>query len=58
MSHKLLGVIGVSAMLLAPLGAASAADMGMPYKAPLPPPPVVSWTGCYVDGGWGYGVWN
>ena len=30
----------------------------MPLKAPAPPPPVLSWTGCYVDGGWGYGFWN
>ena len=59
MSQKLLGVIGVSAILLAaPLGVASAADMGVPYKAPPPPPPAVSWTGCYVDAGYGYGLWD
>jgi len=58
MSHKLLGVIGVSAVLLAAPLAASAADMGMPMKAPAPPPPSVSWTGCYVDAGGGYGMWN
>jgi outer membrane immunogenic protein len=58
MSHKLLGILGVSAMLLAaPLGAASAADMSIPYKAP-PPPASFSWTGCYIDGGIGYGLWN
>jgi len=27
-------------------------------KAPPPPPPSISWTGCYVDGAWGYGMWN
>lgn len=38
-------------------GSALAADM--PLKAPMvPPAPVYSWTGCYVDGGWGYGLWN
>jgi outer membrane immunogenic protein len=58
MSHKLLGVIGVTAALLCAPLAASAADMGIPYKAPPPPPPPVSWTGCYVDAGWGYGLWN
>lgn len=58
MSHKLLGVIGVSAVLLAAPLAASAADMGMPMKAPAPPPPPVSWTGCYLDGGLGYGMSN
>jgi len=58
MTKNWLGVISVSAALLAAPLAASAADMGVPYtKAPLPPP-VMSWTGCYVDGGWGYGFWN
>ena len=40
---------------------AFAADMGAPvYKAPPPPPPapVYNWTGCYVDGGAGYGLWS
>ncbi len=54
MSKNLLGVISVSAALLAAPLAASAADLRMPLKAPMPVP-VVSWTGCYVDGGWGYG---
>jgi outer membrane immunogenic protein len=36
---------------------ASAADM--PVKAPLAPVVrVVSWTGCYVGAGGGYGMWN
>jgi outer membrane immunogenic protein len=40
-------------------GAAQAADMSMPMKAPLKaPPPAYSWTGCYVDGGGGYGMSN
>src|SRR5580692_872617 len=34
-------------------GSAMAADL--PLKSPAP---VVSWTGCYVDGGIGYGLWN
>jgi outer membrane immunogenic protein len=37
-------------------GSAFAADM--PLKAPAPPPPAYSWTGCYIDGGAGYGMWN
>src|SRR5260370_17446143 len=40
-------------------GSAMAADM--PVKAPImraPPPPVFSWTGCYIGGGGGYGMWN
>jgi len=39
-------------------GAASAADMAMPLKAPAAPAPVYNWTGCYVDAGGGYGMWN
>jgi outer membrane immunogenic protein len=41
--------------------AAIAADLGRPapvYKAPPPPAPVYSWTGCYLGGGGGYGMWN
>src|SRR5271168_4156308 len=43
----------------AALGTASAADLPLPapvYKAP--PPPVYNWTGCYVGGGGGYGMWS
>jgi len=35
-------------------GSASAADL-YPLKAP---PPVSTWTGCYVDAGAGYGMWK
>jgi outer membrane immunogenic protein len=58
--RNLLGIAGLTSLLIAaPLSAASAADMGAPYtKAPPPPPPAVSWTGCYVDGGIGYGMSN
>ncbi len=41
-------------------GLAHAADMAPPapvyFKAP--PPPVYNWTGCYINGGGGYGMWN
>jgi outer membrane immunogenic protein len=32
----------------------------MPLKAPPAPPapPAVAWTGCYLDGGAGYGIWS
>ena len=45
---------------LGALGSANAADLPMPapvYKAP-PPPPVYNWTGCYIAGGGGYGMWT
>jgi len=43
--------------------AAFAADMPPPAAAPPPvyktaPPPGPIWTGCYLDGGVGYGLWN
>jgi outer membrane immunogenic protein len=41
-------------------GSTYAADLParMPVKAAPPPVPVASWTGCYIGGGGGYGVWN
>ena len=43
-------------------GSASAADLppAAPVytKAPVMPPPVANWTGCYIGGGGGYGLWN
>lgn len=42
-------------------GTALAADLYQPaplYKAPPMPAPIYSWTGCYLDGGIGYGLWN
>jgi outer membrane immunogenic protein len=57
MTRILLGVAGVSILLLAaPLNTAGAADM--PLKAPPPPPPALNWTGCNVNAGVGYGMWN
>jgi outer membrane immunogenic protein len=39
--------------------AAGAADMAVKAPAYAPPPPAAaSWTGCYVDAGWGYGLWS
>jgi outer membrane immunogenic protein len=51
---------GAALITLGALGSASAADLPMPApvsKAP-PPPPVYNWTGCYIAGGGGYGMWN
>ena len=47
--------------LILTTGSALAADLARPapgYKAAPPPPPAVSWTGCYIDGGVGYGMAN
>jgi outer membrane immunogenic protein len=41
-------------------GSALAADMAPRYSKAPPPAPVAvaSWTGCYIAGGGGYGLWN
>ena len=38
--------------------AASAADLPMKAAPMVAAAPVESWTGCYVSGGIGYGMWN
>jgi len=52
--------LAMLALAMLAVGSANAADMAVPpqvYKAaPLPPPPL--WTGCYINGGFGYGMWN
>jgi outer membrane immunogenic protein len=60
MLRQFLGVVGVSSLLIAaPLSVAGAADMSMPLKAPPAySPPAYSWTGCYIDGGGGFALWN
>src|SRR5215510_12462113 len=40
-------------------GQAMAADMPMKAARPLPPPvPVANWTGCYIAGSVGYGLYD
>jgi outer membrane immunogenic protein len=60
MLRQVLGVVGVSSLLVAaPLGVAGAADMNMPPRAPYAAPPsAYAWTGCYINGGGGYALWN
>jgi len=59
MLRQVFCVLGVWSLLIAaPLSVAGAADMSMPLKAPYAPPPAASWTGCYLDGGFGYGMSN
>jgi outer membrane immunogenic protein len=52
-------VVTLSA-LAAFTGSAVAADMAPRTYSKAPPPPmaVASWTGCYIAGGGGYGLWN
>src|SRR5258708_1918942 len=58
-------ILVASALLTGALlvvGSAMAADLKAPAAAPMlmkaPPPPVMTWTGCYLGGGGGYGLWN
>jgi outer membrane immunogenic protein len=57
MKRLSLGIVYFTSLLItAPLTAANAADL--PVKAPpLPPPPILSWNGCYIgiNGGGGFG---
>src|SRR5258705_11395703 len=40
-------------------GSTSAADMSVKARpAPPPPPPVANWTGCYIAGSVGYGLFD
>lgn len=56
---KKLLLSSFAALALSAGSSAYAADLRMPAKAPYAPPPVVtSWTGCYIDGGIGYGMYN
>lgn len=52
-------LLATTAVLALAANTAGAADLGKPvYKAAPPPPPVYSWTGIYVGGGFGYGMYN
>ena len=57
MKKLLLAAVALAALAAGP---AVAADLGRKAPAYIPPPapPPPSFTGCYVDGGVGYGLWN
>jgi outer membrane immunogenic protein len=56
MSKLLLSAAAIAALFTGP---ALSADMPRPVtKAPPAPVAVYNWTGCYVKGGGGYGMWN
>jgi outer membrane immunogenic protein len=51
----------ISSVLFGVLAAGSAMAADLPVKAPImkaPPPPVYNWTGCYLGGGGGYGMFD
>ncbi len=56
---KKLLLSSLAALAVTASSSAFAADMRLPAKAPIAPPPIVTnWTGCYIDGGIGYGMYN
>jgi outer membrane immunogenic protein len=56
---KLLLATAAAAPFLAMANLATAADLGVrAAAAPAPVVPVYTWTGLYVGGGWGYGMYN
>jgi outer membrane immunogenic protein len=55
MRKSLIAAAAVAVLTGSP---ALAADLGLPSKAPPPFIPPPTWTGCYVNGGAGYGFWN
>jgi opacity protein-like surface antigen len=50
-------VVTIAALTAIP-GAALAADMGMPLKASPRSAPALSWTGFYLGGRFGYGMYD
>jgi outer membrane immunogenic protein len=51
----------ISSVLFGVLAAGSSMAADLPVKAPImkaPPPPVYTWTGCYLGGGGGYGMFD
>jgi outer membrane immunogenic protein len=51
----------IASLAVAALASTSALAADLAVKAPVmkaPPPPVMSWTGCYLNGGFGYGMSN
>jgi outer membrane immunogenic protein len=52
-------LLTASVLVVGTVYSAYAADLRPAYKSPPPPaPPPPSFTGCYVNGGAGYGLWN
>jgi outer membrane immunogenic protein len=52
-------LLTASVLVIGTVYSAYAADLRPAYKSPPPaPPPPPTFTGCYVNGGAGYGLWN
>jgi outer membrane immunogenic protein len=57
---RIIAFVAAAALTLWMGDIAGAADLAVkaPVRAAPPPAPVTSWTGCYINGGGGYGMWN
>lgn len=55
--NKFLAALTSTAILSSAAFAADLAPSTAPPLAP-PPPATANWTGCFLDAGWGYGMWN
>ena len=55
---KKLLTVASTLIAFAVFAPAHAADLPPPPVFKAPPPPVYNWTGCYINGGGGYGMWN
>jgi outer membrane immunogenic protein len=55
MKKSIIGLVVVGALIAGP---AMAAELAVKAPYARPPAPVTSWTGCYLDGGVGYGMFN
>ncbi len=58
MKKVLVGSIAAIALSASSAFAADLPPASTPYYKAPPPPPSYTWTGCYVDGGVGYGMSN
>jgi outer membrane immunogenic protein len=58
MKKLLLSVVALTALAVGPAAAADLAARKAPAYIPPPAPAPPSFTGCYVNGGAGYGLWN
>jgi outer membrane immunogenic protein len=57
-AKAIIGIAGIAAIAALAVAPVYAADMPPPPALKAPPPPAPTWTGCYIDGGVGYGLWN
>ena len=58
MNKFIISALAVAALSIGPALGADLPVRPIVKAPPLMPPPVFSWTGCYLGAGGGYGMWN